>query len=277
MQRFLEMVDLLKKDGIVGFFGHAKNARRVPLDSEDWGVLEAAQPFVFSDEGEPFTEHVGLQTWADLKMTGPVLAANIDGPFPVFSIEALNGPLAISTCELDNGSSATIETWCVVVKEYAPKRYGFWTYTCRHENDLDGKPFPPLWLITKSNVDADIVAHYLNRMEKEKMGVESVRTSVKLGEGKSKRIHKIRRVIHVQPKKRFFEPSYGGTRSIDWTHRFEVRGHWVSLPGKLGKDREGNYCIKDWTWRSNYIKGAEHLPLVKKTRVVETAPHDDND
>ena len=269
MQRYLEMIDQIKIGNFIGFVGNAKNARRLPLDAEDWDTMEASHPFVFSEK-EPFVEYVDTrEPGYGLHRTGPVECPGIDGPFPVFSIECLNGPLAISHVILENGLKATLETFCVVVKEYAPRQYGFWTYTCRWEVDADGKEFPPLWLVTKSNVDAPIVQHYLGRMEKERLGIESVRVSVKLGEGKTKRIHRIRRVVHVQPKTRHFSPSYGGSRTIDWTHRFEVRGHWVNLPGKLGKDREGNYCIKDWTWRSNYIKGAEHLPLVKKTRVVE--------
>lgn len=244
MQRFLEMVTHMQVHGIVGFFGHAKNARLVPPSDEDWSVLEGAHQFVFSEEYPVFEEEVGQQLWDNAVATGP---------------------LAVTNCILENGIPCKIETYCIVIKEYSPKCYGFWTYCLRYEGD-----FEPLWLCTKSNVDAPIVAHYLKRLEKEKTGIEPARASVKIGVGKNKRTKRIKRIIHVAPKKRMlnYSPS-SGTRHIDWSHRFEVRGHWVSLPGKLGKDREGTYCVKDWTWRSHYIKGAEHLPLIKKTRLVE--------
>lgn len=76
-------------------------------------------------------------------------------------------------------------------------------------------------------------------------------------------------VIYIKPKK--LQNESITTLNIDWSHRFEVRGHWRVFEG-VGKNRDGEYNIEGFTWVKNYVKGPEHLPLVKKTRVVEQNP-----
>lgn len=81
--------------------------------------------------------------------------------------------------------------------------------------------------------------------------------------------HEINQIIHVVPKKRKKEsttPLFGGV--IDWSHRWEVRGHWRKTEG-LGKDRAGLYCVSGFTWVKEHEKGPEERPLVKKIRVID--------
>ena len=83
-----------------------------------------------------------------------------------------------------------------------------------------------------------------------------------------KKPHQIRRIVRIVPKnsKHKAEPIMSRGK-IDFSHRWEVRGHWRRVPG-MGKDREGNYEIRGLTWVSNFIKGPEELPLIQKLRWV---------
>ena len=55
---------------------------------------------------------------------------------------------------------------------------------------------------------------------------------------------------------------------IDWTHRWEVMGHWRKCKG-IGKDREGVYCEPNATWIKEYVKGPEDAELIKKVRIIK--------
>lgn len=55
----------------------------------------------------------------------------------------------------------------------------------------------------------------------------------------------------------------------DYSHRFEVRGHWRKIQ-RMGKCREGCYCTWGYTWVKDFEKGNKNLPLVKKTRLLIT-------
>lgn len=55
---------------------------------------------------------------------------------------------------------------------------------------------------------------------------------------------------------------------LEYTNSFHVRGHWRTINEKsLGKDRNGNYNIKGYTWVTDYIKGEGEL--AKRIRVIE--------
>ncbi len=86
------------------------------------------------------------------------------------------------------------------------------------------------------------------------------------GSSKKKKPHPIRQIIRILPKRESVAAiTSGGV--VDWTHRWEVRGHWRLVDG-IGKDREGVYCVSGFTWVSPFLKGPEGLPFIQKTRVV---------
>jgi len=55
-------------------------------------------------------------------------------------------------------------------------------------------------------------------------------------------------------------------RIKEFSHRFEVAGHWRKVK-RFGHDREGN-LIQGKTWVRPCIKGPQDKPLIKKTRVI---------
>lgn len=76
---------------------------------------------------------------------------------------------------------------------------------------------------------------------------------------------KIKEVIHVLPSKKYPIHRLSATSEIDWSHRWEVRGHWRRITG-MGKDRRGNYGVNGFTWVSSHERGPDDKPLVKKVR-----------
>lgn len=109
------------------------------------------------------------------------------------------------------------------------------------------------------------------------MGVEEGENSILIprnNDGKAKgklrvKPHTVRRLIHVAPKsqREAVRPTQS-SRQINWSHRWEVRGHWRKVDA-LGKDRSGEYIIPGFTWVKESIKGDESLPLIKKTRIFK--------
>lgn len=230
----------------------------------EWELFEKVEPFVFSSDGEGLDISTEAANTAANWREGYALA-DIDAPFPVFSIECLDGPLDYFT--VPHEPQTRRETLCCLIIEILPKQYGYYTLTKDFNAPYDSA------VAWKSNAETRTVEYYLDRLSKEKMGIENVRHVVRLGTGSQKKMHRIRKVIHVTPRKN--TEHYDSTRTVDWSHRWEVRGHWVKLEinangdSRLGKDRNGDYCVSGWTWRNHHVKGPEHLPLVKKVRVVE--------
>jgi len=74
-------------------------------------------------------------------------------------------------------------------------------------------------------------------------------------------------IINNKPTPKSINPSH--IEDFEYSHRFEVMGHWRTLPNpqSVGKDRDGE-PVKGYTWIAPYIKGPENKPLIKKTRII---------
>lgn len=98
--------------------------------------------------------------------------------------------------------------------------------------------------------------------------------TTKVGKSKAKLRYKhpkfgkktIRKIVHIKGKSSNLQESHN-SKTIDWSHKWEVRGHWRSIGDKIGKDRNGNYNRKGFTWVKNHVKGDGEL--VKKTRLLD--------
>lgn len=106
-------------------------------------------------------------------------------------------------------------------------------------------------------------------------------------------IYKLRRVVMVYPKKLKREDRLNAENDgVEFSHRWEVRSHWRRLFyldervddqgnkvidfSRIGKNREGDYVVAGHTYVEEGVKGPEHLPIVKKMRVVHGDRDDDN-
>lgn len=106
----------------------------------------------------------------------------------------------------------------------------------------------------------------LNKYKAGALQVPKFFTSKKIG-SKKKNKHEIKDVFVLTRAASAKPTTYQGHK-IDWSHRWEVRGHWRKVKG-LGKDREGVYGVRGFTWIKAHVKGNADKPLVKKTRVVK--------
>jgi len=159
-------------------------------------------------------------------------------------------------------------------------RYDFYSYECLADRNSDELPNfdPKLIYIPFNTSEYQLKKHYysvteefLNRLNSKDvaLGTEKTKDRVRIGKGKQRKIHKIREIIVVTNRQS--KPSVGLGRNIDWSHRWEVRGHWRRFKG-MGVDREGTRRALNMTWISNYVKGPENKTLVKKVRSVKSIP-----
>lgn len=107
----------------------------------------------------------------------------------------------------------------------------------------------------------------LSRLHEFESGIEraAIRSKVRV-DGVNHHV-KIKEIIHIRPKTQSANSEEFESREIDWSHRWEVRGHWRKISG-IGKDREGAYKIGGHTWVVPHQKGPDHLPVVRKLRVL---------
>lgn len=231
-------------------------------------------------------------------------AGTIDAPFKTFSIEVAGGPLSSSYAD-DYEDNVMVE--CIMVDEQDPTLYNIYTLF-----NVNGKRYvfsdgvalshEGFWKPQTENKERTVLAaqdengkssvymvdafilkliqEFLKRLSVEKEGLERVNDRVTVRSGGAKEIIKIKKVIHVTPKKFIKDYSESSGIEIDWSQSWFVRGHWrcfwkdretaqIDL-GKLGKDRSGNYCVQGRTWVTEHRKGPEHLVPVQKTRIIKT-------
>lgn len=216
-------------------------------------------------------------------------------PFPVCWFEAGAGSdglvnFRFNTLPGVNHGRFSYATAGMLVKETSPNTYDLFTVEVARDNTLneDEKDLGSNISIFR-NVSSEgiyIASHndagrygaeialrrYLDAINAGSLGVEICERIVHIPRPdriKKTRPHTINQIVRIVPKnlKEKTLPLTQGAE-IDWSHRWEVRGHWRKIE-LLGKDRSGEYCVNGFTWVKDHIRGPEHLPIVKKTRVVK--------
>lgn len=111
------------------------------------------------------------------------------------------------------------------------------------------------------------IALLLQAMQKRSIATERTSLRFKKSAPVFAQNREIKQVVRITSKPRgsALASTLGG--SVDWSHRWEVCGHWRRISG-IGKDRTGKYCVGGFTWVFPYEKGPESAPLVIKTRIV---------
>jgi hypothetical protein len=260
MKYLKELIEQVKRQPnipvlVKGDDGKARPYKDGMKTSIFWDVVGDIVPFVFSRGPDPTTE-------------APEVDFNelLDCPFKTFSIEML-GDVPLSEARLDDPMQARV--FCIVVQEYTASngttQYILFSLIKTVTNPISG---PGGLFVAISTYTMPLVKAYLEKLNTGEVGTEHSRERLKVGTGKTKRTITIRKIVHVKPKGKKYFGEYAGTRDVDWTHRWFVRGHWRKHEG-LGKDREGNYCIAGRTWVNAHEKGPEDAPLISKTRIVE--------
>lgn len=127
----------------------------------------------------------------------------------------------------------------------------------------EGEPNSDVWL-------KKLVWGVLKNMKQSVPATEkiTIRQKIKIN---GKNIHyKIKEVIHLLPNKKSHIYKVSEDSNIDWSHRWEVMGHWRKIAG-IGKDRNNKYCMNGVTWVSPHQRGPESKPLIKKIRISSEA------
>jgi hypothetical protein len=217
--------------------------------------IKQARSFVYSSAVPP-----GTAASSPTENSGPMRPDVFSAPFEVCAFEVADGkPLFIIT---NKGQKLKVLVSVVV---FGPNSL------CAFEmvTDALGKPF---CVTTKPDMGIGyagavaIYRSYLDKISSCHVASEKVNERVKLRVSGEKHLIKINEVIHITESKITSERGpYGGP--IDYSHRFEIRGHWRKILG-IGKDRNGSYGIKGFTWVVPHEKGPEHKPLVRKQRVI---------
>jgi len=273
MKYFKQMIEVVKKQGVRYVDSEkSKPLGQNTLEEHFWKQVERCEVFVFTPKHDeprwlPETAEAHKSHTATINADGSttceqcntLIYPEIDAPFPVFSYEILGGKITVA-----RPGETPANTLCVMVWEIEPKKYCYYALMeIVHENSA------PTIMVINTNTFGLLTQNIFKRLERERDGVEKVREKIKIGTGQGKRFHTVRRIIHVCPKSEVREYEALG-RTIDFSHRFSVRGHWRSIgTDKLGKDREGTYCITNWTWVMDHTKGPKDKPTVHKVRMVD--------
>jgi hypothetical protein len=104
---------------------------------------------------------------------------------------------------------------------------------------------------------------------KDQMTGEVHQVKFKSNIGGNKKAVTFNKVVYVSTKNKFTTVTPPIHKKINWSHIWEVRAHWRSIPEKLGHDREGNYGVAGFTWVKNHIRGEGELVI--KTRIAKGA------
>lgn len=263
------------------------DALRVPphrfLEARDGGYSEAQKKNMqeMVEEAHVCVVHDHAFVEEDLHRIKEIRKSNVDViedlSFKVCSFEGDARPLAVVK---DNDSGMIDFLCCVVVRELRPREYEMISYQVR----VDPKgPIGSFYYACPSDGEAyrdllSIVIALTEKITVGEMGFEKTKDRIKLCNGV---IKKIKHIVHIIPKR--IKSDFSKTHpSIDWSHQWEVRGHWRVIEylnketgevnfERVGKDRYGEYNVEGYTWVASHVKGPDHLPLVKKTRVFPAA------
>lgn len=244
MTAFSKFLDIIKA-------GHyIDDGERNTIGPEDIEKVSQTVPFIFAPK-------VDIVHLPDDSTADPV--EPLDLPFKNCFFEMLGIP--ITKIDVRGVPYALAGIW---VHESAPKSYGL-TILWQKPGNNWALSFPKDREIR--NHLHQIILHLLDRLSKEEIGYCNPRTSVKLKVAGKKLQYRINKIVYVSAKRNQKMAENFAGKPIEWSHQWTVRGHWRDLPGRLGKDRDGE-PISGFTWVRPHVKGPENALLVQKTRLV---------
>ena len=153
----------------------------------------------------------------------------------------------------------------VVVTEVSPNN--FVTVTISHRYFPESRRFKLLISPLKGDVAGcmiDLLKVIFSTMTVENTVIEKKTIKVRIRSGKGLESHKIKDIVRVVKNRQTCKPLIGGT--IDYSHRFEVMGHWRKCR-LIGKNRAGEYNVKGHTWVVPHVKGPDKKDLITKIRM----------
>ena len=153
--------------------------------------------------------------------------------------------------------------FCVLIHEISPGKI----ISCSLERGINGMPVLGYYNVNDNNYIYDLLIQHIKAS---KMGIEEwneeIKTPRKIGVGYHKSVQ-VKSIIRIVPKKSKIDYKPLKSRTIIWSHKWEVMGHWRKING-IGKNRENEYSVNGFTWVVPHTKGPDHKDLITKTRLI---------
>lgn len=209
------------------------------------------------------TDQIVRPLSAEMQFTDCSKKPDISLPFPVCAFGVVESDGCLYNEVLPNKTAVT-KIGALFVREVSPEQVKIycvgrlgnaWSISERIEGGTD-------WNVSH------LIAKLLKFMRQGICGTERINKTLKIKANGQKRDVTIRNIIHVRPSRELTQGDRGIRAMIDWTHRWEVQGHWRRISG-LGKDRAGAYTVSGYTWVNPHTRGPEDKPVIKKTRMVD--------
>lgn len=102
---------------------------------------------------------------------------------------------------------------------------------------------------------------------------EKISYKARIDSGKNRRLVRIKNYVQVILKSERIKYETNAGRTIEWSHRWEVMGHWRRVQG-LGKDSHGLYTVNGFTWVREHEKGPVEKDLIVKARHIIDDRHE---
>ena len=239
----IKLASLLQLATSIGVDSISSELDIVPID----GFIDEIRPFVFSyEEGE----QVGFEFALDEIPSLPFSACSIE-------LEA-NGALYVP----DFGTG---QFWVMsyVCREVSPGNYDFYALGSVDGISLDAVVYVNEGALHQHLLNTTI--QFIKRLKIGKTGLCKSRARIKHRVRNKKAFTTIKNYIYVTGNRMPTVSGYGDT--IEYTHAFEVGGHWRKIKG-IGLNRLGERVVGGATWVRPYTKGMQATPLLVKTRYV---------
>lgn len=186
----------------------------------------------------------------------------------------LSQPLPFKTCAFEFHGNNSIVRFdgnlisCILAEEIGPGKLNIY-YSILQEDEHQMRIIECLNDNADNHVFHKIISVCLLAINEMSHGASDPNSFIRIKNSKGNKAKKfIRKVVHICPKLKSNTLATSHGIVINWSHRWEVRGHWRNIDG-LGKDRSGEYCIMNKTWVIDHIKGPEDLPIIRKVRSVQ--------
>jgi hypothetical protein len=251
-----------------------RNIEEMPLVADFWLQHTPNTRVFYFNENNP----AAIPAVDIMAMDQEQILPDINLPFPVCYFESLSpgGLITINNLVINS----------IIAYEDAPKEIIMMVNATPEAtkalNSLQAKSFsnweiglPPDGTMTMNiTTESERWMDYLNRtvlnpvlarLQNGRLFQSSDKETIRIRSGSAKGIHKIRNIIYVGKRSEKSHQTPTG-KTIEYSHRFEVRGHWRKLERGLGKNRAGERVVTGFTWVNDHTKGDESLPLVKKIR-----------
>jgi hypothetical protein len=212
---------------------------------------------------------------------GPV-QASADGrpfflgePFPTLWIECVTQPLFTILEGREKIEVHALYLWRSHEDNYLAIMFGEGTLRGTGMATImsDAQPANDDSIYTNSAVHCFLFHLFQALARKGQLGTERMNERFRIGTGSERRQIKIKDIVHVRLRRKAASSAptteQVGDRKIEWSHRWEVMGHWRKVSG-IGKDDRGRYHVQNYTWVIPHTKGPEEKDLVKKTRLIVT-------